>query len=316
MPHHKVPKELELNGEEEAFLEDMLAASGDVGGDQAESPARGATQQEQSRQVKDSTALMLLRQRLEPVPEASNENQASSGSSPRLRMTAAYGGVLPPMPTALEAAGPGTSRGQPPKPALEVPGSAGFAASQFDRQLRLASPPRSPSASQRPASPARSQQSMAAPVTPPLTHAEVAALLAPVQRLEQALSEALGSAEQGQEGEGERERERDEAHAAALAQRLCRSYNAASMQLMGGGALCVALEQLEKARVLLERMEVLRGVTGHSELRAVTLNNLGCYYQHVDMPDRALEHLQVCAQGGRWRMQLSGRPCQAAMSML
>lgn len=279
MSRNKPPKELELDGDEAAFLADMLAASCEIPQPDNTLPAAHAIGSVHQQAVITKPP-PDVQQRLEPVQEASNELSGMSRSSPRLLMAAVYGGVLPPKQHDHEA----PACHPPPRNLFTVDGDIP-ADAQLDRQVRLSTSlhqqqaPRSPL---RPMSPARSQQSHAAvQAAPTLTAEEVQAMLQPLLRLEQVLADELASPKCGN------------ARVLALASRLCSSYNSVSVKLLGGGALNQALEQLEKARVLLDQGSLLQDTFNYKELKAVTLNNLGCWYQYADMPDVALSHLQV-----------------------
>lgn len=86
----------------------------------------------------------------------------------------------------------------------------------------------------------------------------------------------------------------DNQNVLALAAELCKQYNSVSMQLIDRKDLDMAYMLLQKADILTESSTgVLSGdMELQHKLRAVTCNNLGCYFKHRGKPQAALHYLQ------------------------
>ncbi len=79
-------------------------------------------------------------------------------------------------------------------------------------------------------------------------------------------------------------------------EQLCIGYNAFGMTLMASGKHDLALKELQKAETITEpanfHMERSRRLT----MRAITWNNLGCFYKSTNKLHAALEYLKKCSK--------------------
>ena len=82
----------------------------------------------------------------------------------------------------------------------------------------------------------------------------------------------------------------------AFFEQLCIGYNAYGMTLMAEGKHDLALKELQKAETITEpanfHMERARRLT----MRAITWNNLGCFYKSTNKLHAALEYLKKCSK--------------------